>query len=109
MMLSNPFSLGGRWVQLFATLTLCSVYSAAYGQGGRASISGVVTDATGSVVPGATMTMRNVGTGLTASATTTDIGSYLIPLLPSGPYQPLVKKEGFKAEARAGIILTTDP
>jgi type 1 fimbria pilin len=83
---SNPVLLSGRWVRLFATLMLCSMLiSAAYGQGGRASITGVVTDATGSVVPGATVTMRNVGTGLTAAATTTDIGSYLIPLLPTGP------------------------
>ena len=60
-MLSNPLTPSGRRVRFLAALTLCSLLiSAAYGQGGRASITGVVTDATGSVVPGATVTMRNV-------------------------------------------------
>jgi hypothetical protein len=79
-----------------------------YGQGGRASITGAVTDATGSVIPGASVVVRNAGTALTASTTTTDIGSYVIPLLPPGSYEVTVKKEGFRTETLTGITLTAD-
>src|SRR5690242_17963405 len=79
-----------------------------YAQGGRASITGTITDSTGAVVPGAIVTATNTGTSFAGSATTTDIGSFNIPLLPVGTYDVSVKKEGFRTETRSGIVLTAD-
>src|SRR5437879_2892499 len=77
-------------------------------QGGRASITGVVTDASGSVVPGATIKALNSATGLTTSAQSTDIGSYVIPLLPVGSYAVSAQREGFKTQVRTSVTITAD-
>src|SRR5271166_730890 len=45
------------------------------------SISGTVTDMTGAVVPGATVTVTVPATGLTRSSKTNEAGEYIIPLL----------------------------
>jgi len=82
--------------------------SAVYGQGGRASITGTLTDSTGAVIPGAVVTATNTGTSFTSNALTSDIGSFNLPLLPVGNYDVTVKKEGFKTETRSGITLTAD-
>ncbi len=51
------------------------------------SISGTVTDTTGSAVPGAKVTVTVPATGLTRSSTTNDAGEYIIPLLGVGDLQ----------------------
>src|SRR5687768_16617647 len=55
-------------------------------QGAIGSISGTVTDSSGSVVPGATVTARNVGTAAAQSTTSDEQGRYTIPALPVGDY-----------------------
>ena len=62
----------------------------------RAGLQGAVTDSTGAVVPGATVTLTNRETGLTRTATTTNNGLYSIPSLPPGRYSLTVSKEGFQ-------------
>lgn len=78
------------------------------GQRGRASISGTITDTTGAVIPNATVTVTNTDNGFTVSTSTSDIGSYVLPLLPVGTYTVRVRKEGFKTEEQEGIVLTAD-
>ena len=51
-----------------------------------ATIVGVVRDS-GGVLPGATVTVRNVDTGLTRSLPTGEDGAYRFPALPVGPYE----------------------
>ena len=50
-------------------------------------ISGDVTDKSGGVVAGATVTVENTGTGLTRTTTTNDSGNFRIPELPIGTYR----------------------
>jgi Cna protein B-type domain. len=71
--------------------------SAYPGQTFRGTILGLVTDSSGAAVPGATVTIKNVDTGLTRTVTTTDDGSYSAPELPIGNYSVTVEKSGFKA------------
>jgi hypothetical protein len=62
-----------------------------YGQ-----ITGNVTDSTGAVVSGATVTVKNVGTGATYTTTTSESGVYTVSQLPIGVYEVRVKQTGFK-------------
>jgi hypothetical protein len=71
----------------------------------RATISGLVTDTSGSVVPGADITGTNVASGV-ASATKTDAkGYYTIPYLTPGQYDITVASTGFKRLLRKGIVV----
>ena len=70
-----------------------------------ASIRGTVTDATGAVVPGATVTVKGDETGFTRSTVTNGAGSYSFSELPIGPYTVEVSLTGFKTAIRKGITL----
>src|SRR5215213_10548033 len=59
-------------------------------------ISGNVTDPGGAVLPDATVTVTQVGTGLQRTVTTNDDGNYTITDLPVGIYRVSVTKTGFK-------------
>ena len=62
----------------------------------RGSILGTVTDANDAVVPAATVTARNVATGIERSAVTDEFGNYSISELQIGSYQVTVSKSGFQ-------------
>src|ERR1700719_1847609 len=83
------------------TVVLCSAH-AQY----RASIQGVVTDPQGSVVSGATVTLKNLDTNQTLTATTNDNGIYNFNALPSSKYSLTVEKAGFKQKVldNVGVI-----
>src|ERR1700675_650524 len=69
----------------------------------RGTILGSVTDSSGAAVPGATVTIKNVDTGLVRTVTTSDDGSYAAPELPIGNYSISVEKAGFKLGVVTGI------
>src|SRR5256884_7879072 len=62
----------------------------------RASIQGVVTDPQGAVVSGATLTLKNLQTNQTLTATTDENGIYNFNALPPNQYSLAVEKAGFK-------------
>ena len=72
----------------------------------RATITGVVLDATGAAIPGATVKIRNEGTGVEDVLTSNTAGAYNSPLLVLGTYTVTVEQDGFKTFVRPGIILT---
>jgi len=69
-----------------------------------ATIVGVVRDS-GGVLPGATVTVRNVDTGLTRSVPTGEEGAYRFPALPVGPYEIRAELAGFRTAVRSGVRL----
>jgi Carboxypeptidase regulatory-like domain len=72
---------------------------AAWAQGETTSaIVGQVTDASGSAVPGATVTAKNQETGLERSATTDETGRFDFPQLKPGPYLVKVEAAGFASQ-----------
>src|SRR5215468_8759781 len=83
-----------RSLSIFFLLTAVLVFPA-YTQVSTADITGRVTDQEGNVVPGATVTATNKGTGLTRSATTDDTGEYTITQLPPGKYDLSVEAKSF--------------
>jgi carboxypeptidase family protein len=77
---------------------LLLVTASAYAQGGNtSSISGVVVDSNGGVIPGASVVVKNDATGVTFETTTTSAGTFSVPALDAATYSVTVKLEGFKA------------
>src|SRR5687767_1223534 len=58
-------------------------------------ISGRVTDSTGAVLPGVTVTVTQTATQLVRTTTTNDLGVYTVPNLPVGPYRLEAAIQGF--------------
>jgi hypothetical protein len=73
-----------------------------------ARLSGVVTDPSGAVVVGATVTVQDLGTGFTRTTNSTATGQYLFPSLPVGTYQVSVSMAGYKTYVQKGIVLSVD-
>jgi hypothetical protein len=84
-------------------LLLLSTFVLANAQEFRGSVTGQVTDPNGAIVPGASVTIKNVGTNVENTATTNDEGSYNFPLLQPGHYTLTVTAPGFSTSAREGI------
>src|ERR1017187_5266568 len=71
-----------------------------------ASVTGVVSDASGAVIVGADVAMVNTGTNATYHATTNSVGSYTIVNVAPGPgYKITVMKDGFEPVAVTSIYL----
>ena len=70
-----------------------------------ASIGGALRDSSGAVIPGATITVKNLESGLTRTAVSDSSGSYSLPSLPVGQYEMTADKTGFKQSVRRGITL----
>src|SRR5689334_9306126 len=89
-----------RWIAV-ALLSL----SVGIAQEFRGSISGVVTDATGSVVAGAKVTVTETNTGTKIETATDSAGHYNAPFLLPGDYQVVIAVQGFKEHIRRGLHL----
>jgi hypothetical protein len=78
---------------------------AAWGQTFQGSFTGTVFDPSGAVVPGAVVTITEKDTGLSRSVTSTNDGSYEVPLLPPGQYSLVAEKQGFHKFSRGPLAL----
>src|SRR5262250_1253948 len=98
-----------RYVITTLTCAVCLlvVVSAALAQSqlGAGSISGTISDSSGAVIPGATVTITNTGTGLVRTLTTGDSGQFIAPALPVGEYAARVEKAGFATLEQKGLIV----
>ena len=70
-----------------------------------ASVSGSVVDPSNSAVSDASVTIKNLETGVTRTKTTDSSGRYLFLVLPVGVYEVRATKSGFRESVRAGIHL----
>ncbi|MGA2421398.1 MAG: carboxypeptidase-like regulatory domain-containing protein [Candidatus Acidiferrum sp.] len=70
-----------------------------------ASISGAITDASGAVLTGATITVKNDETGAQRIVTADDAGRYDVESLAVGQYEVKAEAAGFRPEIRTGIAL----
>lgn len=68
-------------------------------------ISGTVADASGAMLPGVTVTVRNRDTGLTRTTVSSSGGLYVVPLLPTGTYDVTAELEGFQPYQRKNVVV----
>ena len=80
-----------------------------HAQSNAGSISGVVTDPSGAVVPGATVSIENPVSGYLRSAKTDSAGKYQFSNLPFNPYHLTVTATGFGAVAQDTDVRSTVP
>ena len=77
----------------------------ALAQRSTATLRGTVTDATGAILPGVTVTATNAETGLVRTSTTNESGIFFIPDLPVGRYSVSAELAAFKVASRTGVML----
>jgi hypothetical protein len=92
---------------LAGLLTLGPLLSVpAYAQVVGGTLSGTVTDASGSAIPNATVAIKNVDTGVVTNALTNERGIYNAPNLLPGTYETTVTAANFATKVESGIALT---
>lgn len=89
----------------FALSVACLFVIHVSGQTTNGLITGLVTDSTGAVVPGAQVSVTNEGTGLLRTGSSGGDGIYLVPQLSPGVYSVSITKQGFATQQRRGIQL----
>ncbi len=92
-------------MRLLIVLALTTTMSALFAQGERGGFNGTVTDTTGAVLPGVTVTAIETQTNVETKATTNDSGVYRLPYLPPGLYKITVSKTGFRPSAADQVTL----
>ena len=91
-------------VGVFVVLSVVSI--SAFGQGGSTGrITGSVTDSTGAVIGGATVSVSDTQRGTTRTLTTDEVGAYNAPELIPGTYSVKVEFPGFKVKERQNIVV----
>lgn len=94
---------------LFLALILFLLFaSRAPGQIGTGSVTGIVTDASGAVVPDAVVAVTNVDTNVSRVTTSTSSGDYAVTGLLPGRYSVSVKKDGFRSATVPAFDLQVD-
>jgi hypothetical protein len=91
---------------LVIAVSLCS--HSLIAQSVTGTILGTITDSTGGVIPGATVTLKHEGTALTRTVTTDTAGEFTAPSLPTGKYTLTAELSGFKTVSMSGIDVGVD-
>ena len=90
-------------------ITLCLLFLAKpvtlSAQQAASAINGTVTDASGAIIPGATLTLSNSATGLSITTQTNSAGIYNFVNVMPAAYSIKVVKEGFNTLTEAGIVM----
>ena len=89
----------------FAAVLLLAA-GAAVAQSTMGTITGLVSDSSQAVIPGATVVAKNMATGAETRTTTSSTGNYVLLNLPVGSYELSVTQTGFKSYVRANIPLS---
>src|SRR5437868_11738028 len=96
-----------RRIAAFIVLALAlSTPAFAQSQGANGAIEGTVSDSSGGVLPGVTVTITNVDTGAERSVVSNEKGLYRAPLLPLGKYRVIAELQGFKKFEQTDITLS---
>ena len=93
---------------LFVCVVFLCAATAALAQAGRGSISGLVSDPTGAIVPGAKITALNHATGVALHTVTTTAGLYSFVALNPGVYEVTASLKGFESVAQDNVNVTVD-
>lgn len=100
MLKSNRLIAASILVAFLAVLTTA--------QTSTSRVTGTVTDSTGALVAGATITLKNDATGETVTQQTTDAGFYAFASVPAGAYTITVERTGFKTFQSTGNLVEAE-
>ncbi len=98
--------LNGQYLLVVLALVLAA--SALWGQYGTGAILGTVTDPSGAVIPGATVTAKNLATNETRTFTTETDGFYRFSALLSGNYSITATAPSFRTATVSNLVLTVN-
>ena len=84
-------------------MAMALVPTMAWAQATRGSLVGTVTDTSGAQVPGATVTITEVGTNIVTTGVSNENGAYTFPNLKDGLYRVAAELTGFKKVVREGV------
>jgi len=101
---------GRRLLSCILLLSFCVGFAALAGAQGsyRAQLRGTVTDPSGALVHGATVTITDTGTNISNVSHTDDKGEYYFTGLRPSTYSVKVEMPGFRAEEKTGVVLAVD-
>ena len=94
-----------RIVAIVGACVMLALPALVSGQEARGTLQGRVSDASGGVVPGATVEISNVNTGVTTPTTSNEEGNYRVPFLNPGTYRVTVTLTGFSKYVSSNIDL----
>lgn len=91
--------------QLLVGMLVCLLSLPALAQTFRGQVRGVVADQTGSILPGATVTLLNVSTGVMATKPTDSAGIYVFAFVEPGTYTVTVESSGFAKYVQKNVTV----
>ncbi len=98
-----------RWsALLISTAAVAVLATPISAQEFRGTVTGRVTDASGAIIPGVTVSVTNVQTGVATPSVTNDAGSYTVPYLTPGTYTVAFELMGFRKLVRTVEIRVAD-
>jgi hypothetical protein len=87
-------------------VVLClGVFTCAFAQSSNATLGGTVSDATGALVPGVTVTAANIATGIVTTVVTNETGAYQFAALQPGTYKVSAELPGFQTQTYSEVAL----
>ena len=101
---TNIFSFASCFIAMLLLFTAASPLHAQY----RASIQGTVTDDTGAVIPGATLTLTDLGTNETQVRTSDGAGVFSFNALPADKFSLVVERAGFQKKVLDKLTIIPD-
>src|SRR6185437_13754173 len=103
--LIRSFGMRCGTVLMVVLLSLCTVNQAAAQSTYTSQLTGVVSDNSGAVIPGASVTLTDQGTNIAANSVTNSSGIYLFTDVRPGTYTIRVDAHGLASEERKGVTL----
>ena len=89
-----------------SAMALCLMtHSPAFGQSSFATVSGTISDATGALIPGVSVTATNTATNVVSMAVSNEAGAYNVPALLPGTYKVSAELPGFQTQTYTAVEL----
>src|SRR5581483_9347918 len=92
----------------FLSVLILPLSIAAWAQGGRGGISGLVSDTSGAVIPNASVTLTDAATGNKLTTTSSGAGLYSFVSLAPGTYEITATAQGFDTIVQKNVKVTVD-
>ena len=90
---------------LASLLALCLLLGSAFAQTSNATLGGTVSDSTGALIPGVSITATNTQTGVVTSVISNEAGAYQFASLQPGAYKVSAELNGFQTQLYNNVAL----